>query len=148
MHCAYKPPMMAIAIQNTCASYDLIKQTEEYVLSVPGPSLAYETLFCGVKSMREVDKIGALNLELCASQEISVPGLAKAIANIELLKETLLDMGDHVLVVGRVVRFGVNTKSRELPLLSLGPDTRGYKVLVRKGIHRIGVVARGDAGRA
>ena len=135
---------MAIAIQNIAASYVLVKEANEYVLAVPGTSLVQEALFCGVNSMREVDKVAHLGLELCPSERISVPGLKKAIANIEIVKESVLDVGDHVLAVGRVVRFAVNTRRRELPLLSVGAYTKGYKVLAQKGVHRIGVVdARG-----
>ena len=141
MHCSYKPPMMAIAVQNVTASFRLIWEAKEYVLAVPGTSLVEETLFCGVTSMRDLDKVQQLGLELCPSEKISVPGLKKAIANIERTKELCVNVGDHVLVVGRVARFGVNKDRNELPLLSVGPDTRGYRVLAQKGNHRIGVVA-------
>jgi flavin reductase (DIM6/NTAB) family NADH-FMN oxidoreductase RutF len=140
MYCSYKPPMMAIAIQNLNASYDLIQRCDEFVLAVPGPSLVNETLFCGTKSMREVDKIQALDLQLSKSITVGVPGLAASIANIELKKEECLKTGDHVICVATVSRFAVNKSNQELPLLSVGPDTRGYEVLAREGIHRIGIV--------
>ena len=50
MYCSYKPPMLAIAIQKINCSYDLIQKAKEYVLCVPGPDLAHETLYCGVES--------------------------------------------------------------------------------------------------
>ena len=140
MYCSYKPPMMAIAIQSVNASYELVENCKEFVLSVPGPRLLRETLFCGTQSMRDCDKIDALKMELSESQTIEVPGLAASIANIELKKETSLRTGDHLLCVGRVTRFGVRKENKELPLLSIGPDTRGYDVLAHQGIHRIGTV--------
>jgi flavin reductase (DIM6/NTAB) family NADH-FMN oxidoreductase RutF len=140
MYCSYKPVMMAVAIQNISSSFRLIQEAREYVLAVPGESLANETLFCGVTSISEVDKVQELGLELYPSEKISVPGLTRAIANIEMIKEVSMEVGDHILVVGRVVRFGVNRYSRELPLLSVGPNTSGFRVLARKGIHRIGTV--------
>lgn len=140
MHCSYKPPMMAIAIQNTNASYKQIQQTTQYVLAVPGPSLIDETLHCGILSSRDVDKVKTLRLELCTSEKIQVPGLLKAHANIELVKRSTMAAGDHLIVIGEVVRFAVNKTSGELPLLSIGPDTRGYRLLAHKGIHRIGTV--------
>ena len=145
MHCSYKPPKMAIAIQNIAASFDLANKAKEYVLAVPGPSLAEATVFCGVNSMHQVDKVSHLGLTLCPSETVSVPGLENAIANIELVKENCIDVGDHRIVIGRVLRFAVNRTRRELPLLSVGPDTAGYRVLSQKGIHRIAVVAA-DSG--
>jgi flavin reductase (DIM6/NTAB) family NADH-FMN oxidoreductase RutF len=141
MHCSYKPPMMAIAIQNTNASYQQIQQATEYVLAVPGPSLVQETLSCGCLSSRDVDKVKKLQLELTPSEKIKVPGLLKAIANIELVKRSSVPAGDHLIVTGEVVRFAVNKASAELPLLSIGPDTRGYHLLAQSGIHRIGTVS-------
>jgi flavin reductase (DIM6/NTAB) family NADH-FMN oxidoreductase RutF len=131
---------MAVAIRDSAASYELIQKAQEYVLAVPGVSLATEALFCGVNSMRDADKVQRLGLTLSRSQEVSVPGLRKAIANIELVKETCVEVGDHLLAIGRVLRFGVRANCRELPLLSIGPDTRGYRVLAQRGVHRIAVV--------
>lgn len=140
MYCSYKPPMMAVAVHNINRSWELFREANEYVLSVPGESLASETLECGVVSLKERDKVEALRLELCASEKVGVPGLKRAIANVELKKFAALDTGDHALIVGEVLRFAVNTSSRERPLISVGPNTRGYKVLAQKGIHRIAVV--------
>ncbi len=144
MHCSYKPPMMAVAIQRGSVSYELIGQAKQWVLAVPGSSLVRETLFCGVTSMRETDKVKRLGLELCPSTHISVPGLRKAIANIELERVKCVETGDHVVAIGKVLKFGVNSQRKELPLLSIGPDLAGYKLLARHGIHRIGVININD----
>ena len=141
MYCSYKPPMMAIAVQNVNASYKLIQNCEEFVLAVPGVSMVQEALFCGTRSMTEADKVEALGLKLCDSTSVAVPGLQSAIANIELTKETCIRTGDHMLCIGSVRRFAVNKSATDLPLLSVGPDTRGYKVLATHGIHRIATVA-------
>jgi flavin reductase (DIM6/NTAB) family NADH-FMN oxidoreductase RutF len=134
--------MLAIAINDRSSSFDLIQRADEYVLSVPGPTLLDASMFCGVESMRDVDKVSALALELIASQTISVPGLKRAIANVELHKRTQMRAGDHIVVVGEALRFAVNTGSTELPLVSVGPYTDGYEVLRKKGIHRLATVQR------
>lgn len=153
MYCSYKPPMMAIAVQKVNASYELILDAREWVLSVPGVDLVDETLYCGTKSGRNVDKVRELGIELHPSTHVGVPGIRNAIANIELVRHALVESGDHVTAFGRVVKFGVRHECKQLPLLSIGPDTRGYKVLARRGIHRIGVVdadepGLGDVGKA
>jgi flavin reductase (DIM6/NTAB) family NADH-FMN oxidoreductase RutF len=140
MYCSYRPVMMAVAIHKINASFDLVSEVEDYVLAVPGKSLAAETLQCGVESMRDTDKVRALDIRLCASEVVSTPGLADAIANVELVKEQVVRTGDHVLLIGRVAAFRVNTERGEPPLLSVGPDLRGFELLAHKGIHRLGVV--------
>ena len=140
MYCSYSPVMMAVAIHNVNASYELAKAATHYVLAVPGESLAKETIYCGTKSMRDMDKVAELGLDLSPGQSIPVPGLARAVANIELTKEHIVGTGDHLLLIGKVRKFLVNRFNQELPLLSIGPDTRGFRVLGQRGIHRIGVV--------
>lgn len=140
MYCSYKPPMMAIAVHDINASHSLVKNLDEYVLAVPGEDMAEETMVCGLRSMRDVDKVDLLGLELQPSQNISVPGLRRAIGNIELRHYGSVSCGDHVVVVGEVVRFSVSRSNTRRPLLSVGPITEGYVVLARKGMHRIGVV--------
>lgn len=141
MYCSYKPPMIAVSINDRSVSYDLIQQSSEFVLSVPGPSLVDETMYCGIESLRSVDKVQHLGLELVASERVNVPGLARAIGNVELRKCATVATGDHLLVVGEVLRFGVNVQLDELPLLSIGPYTAGYALLRKKGIHRLGTVS-------
>jgi flavin reductase (DIM6/NTAB) family NADH-FMN oxidoreductase RutF len=140
MHCSYKPPMMAVAIHKINASYAHIWQADAWVLAVPGRSLVNETMFCGLQSGRDIDKVRQLDLKLIDSRNVPVPGIYSAIANIELRRVACFDTGDHVVSVGQVVRFAVNKNSSELPLLSIGPRTDGYTILARTGIHRIGVV--------
>lgn len=141
MYCSYKPPMLAVAIHNINASFDLMHRARAYVLAVPGEGMLHETMFCGTNSMSEVpDKVRELRLDLLESEKIPVPGLSKASANIELVKETCLRVGDHLLVVGRAVNFRVKKNLSELPLLSIGPNTSGYRILAHKGIHRVGIV--------
>lgn len=141
MHCSYKPSMMAIAVQAVNQSYALIRAASEFVLAVPGESMAKEAMFCGRESLKDSDKVQTLGLELVRSSTIGVPGLLRAIANIELRKHAAIDCGDHVLIVGEVLRYGVNTDNHERPLLSVGRRTDGYRVLLQEGIHRIAVVS-------
>lgn len=123
-------------------SYGLIRAASDFVLAVPGENMADATMVCGRRSVKRIDKVKALGFELVASRRIAVPGLLRAIANVELHKVAEIETGDHVLVVGQVLRFAVNTSVGERPLLSVGRDTRGYEVLSHEGRHRLAVVGR------
>lgn len=141
MYCSYRPVMMAIAVHRINASYGLLDDLDDYVLAVPGRTLVEETLYCGVVSMRDEDKVRKLGVQLVQSENVETPGLAHAIANVELVKHGVVPTGDHSLLIGKVVSFRVNTDRNEAPLLSIGPDTTGYELLARKGIHRLGIVS-------
>lgn len=140
MYCSYRPPMLAFAIEQGSLSHELIRRCHDLTVAVPGEALVDEALFCGINSGRDVDKVAHLGLPLIGSTTVSVPSLAGAIAIAELSIESQLATGDHILTVAQVERFLVNPKSRELPLLSVGPRTAGYRVLAKSGIHRLGVV--------
>ena len=142
MWCSKTPIYMVIAIHKINATYDLVEQMDEYVLSVPGPKLVEETMHCGIKSMRDTDKIIEFGVKLTKSKGVRVPGLANAIANIELTKEQVIITGDHALVIGEVKNFTFNSSNYDYPLLSIGSNTNGYRVLAQRGIHRLAIVNR------
>jgi len=140
-HAAYRPRMMGFAIQRGSRSYDLIDVGQETVLAVPGEAMVEETLYFGVESGNTVNKIDATGTELTQSETVRVPGLAKAIANIEGEVVSLTGAGDHKFALARVRAYRVRRGIEQLPLLSVGPRADGYRVLARRGIHRLGVVS-------
>lgn len=140
MYTSYKPNMMAFSIQKRSYSFDLIPDLKECVLSIPGESMATSILDCGTLSGHKVDKIEKTGLTLVNSKTISVPSIAESIANIECEVQNYIETGDHRLVVVRVKSFNVNMENNEKNLVSVGSNTNGYKLLVHKGIHRIGVI--------
>jgi flavin reductase (DIM6/NTAB) family NADH-FMN oxidoreductase RutF len=140
MYCSYKPAMMAFAIHKNAYSHALLQNSTECVLAVPGENLAEQSLFCGVETGRGRDKFRECGFKPAASACVGVPGIEQAIANVEIKIVQKVKTGDHMLAIGHVLRFGVDEKRQERCLLSVGPREDGYKVLVKRGIHRIGVV--------
>ena len=51
-----KPPMVMISVAPERHSYNMIKNSGEFVINIPGPELLYETQFVGRKSGRDFDK--------------------------------------------------------------------------------------------
>ena len=140
MHCSYRPPMIAVAIHNINHSHALFASARSFVLSVPGESLAAQTLGCGIDSGRDVDKLEAYGLRVTPGEHGDVPVLTDAIGNVELEVCGRFATGDHLTVVGRALRFSINERVRERNLISVGPRHAGCTVLARRGIHRIGVI--------
>tara|TARA_E500000318_G_scaffold92759_2_gene91598 strand:- start:4216 stop:4821 length:606 start_codon:yes stop_codon:yes gene_type:complete len=146
MHASYKPTMMAFAIWRHSLSHSLAQKATECVLAVPGEKLAEAAMTCGTQSGADLDKWVATGLTPVASQRVAVPSIRECIANVELRIASRCEAGDHLLLVGEVLQYGVDKSNLEQPLLSVGPREEGYKVLARSGIHRLAVVdARGGA---
>ena len=68
--CSYKPPMMAIVVQDINRSYGLIVYAEEFVLAVPGEEMAGEAMECGFFTSRDADKMSSQGIELIASDVV------------------------------------------------------------------------------
>ncbi|MFM9883839.1 MAG: flavin reductase family protein [Burkholderiales bacterium] len=109
------------------------------MLAVPGERLAEVALFCGIQSGKTLDKVKACGLATIESKQVSVPGIQESIANIEMQIVHKIRSGDHMVVIGKVLKFGVDRAKNERCLLSVGPRYDGYEILARHGIHRIGV---------
>lgn len=141
MYCSYKPPMMAVAIAKASFTSTLLEAGSEFVLGVPGESMADAVIQCGVESGRTIDKVAMFGLRLSAGDALKVPILEQCIANVELRAARLVPTGDHTTVIGEVAAFRVNVQNRERPLVSVGPDHSGYQLLARSGMHRIAVAS-------
>ena len=50
------PAMLSISVRPERYSYNIIKETKEFVVNLVTSDLAYATDYCGVKSGRDVDK--------------------------------------------------------------------------------------------
>lgn len=140
MYCSYKPNIISFAVQKTNFTYGLIKKAEDCVLAIPGERIVEETLFCGEKSGRKIDKILECGFSMISSSYVDTPSLEQAKANVELKIIKTVDIGDHVTVFGEVKNFSVNKNNKQRNILSVGSDNYGYKVLLRRGIHRLAVI--------
>jgi flavin reductase (DIM6/NTAB) family NADH-FMN oxidoreductase RutF len=140
MYCSYKPAMMAFAVHRRAYSHGILQDATECVLSIPGERLAEQAMYCGTYSGADKKKFVNCGFTPTVSSQVSVPGIAEAIANVELRLVNRVRTGDHLTVFGQVLTFGVNQANDERSLISVGPRTYGYQVLVRRGVHRIAVV--------
>lgn len=57
------PPMTYISVRPERHSYDMIKNSKEFVINLTTKALAKATDFCGVRSGRDMDKFKELGLK-------------------------------------------------------------------------------------
>lgn len=138
--CSYNPPMISISIEDRNYSYHLAEKSKEVVLAIPGKSLANEAMQCGFYSGRDVDKFSTCGFTKLELPNVEIPGIAEAIANIEVKVINRIKTGDHITLFCEVLGYHLNKTIVEKNLVSIGPNTLGYDLLVKKGMHRIGVV--------
>lgn len=104
------PAMLSVSIRPERYSYDIIKETGEFVVNLVTKELVAAADYCGVKSGREVDKYKAAGLTPLASQKISAPGIAESPVNIECRVAQTLPLGSHTMFVGEVVNVTIEDR--------------------------------------
>lgn len=102
------PPMVSISIRPSRYSYEIIKETGEFVINLTTEKLAGAADYCGVKSGRDIDKFEVLKLTPCKSQEVNAPGIAQSPVNIECRVREIRPLGSHDLFLAEVVNVGVD----------------------------------------
>ena len=98
------PPMVGISIAPGRYSHELIKRSKEFVINVPTMEIAEETLYCGRHSGREVDKFERTGLTPLPAKEVATPAIKECFAHLECSVKEEIDVGDHTLFVGEVVK--------------------------------------------
>lgn len=104
------PAMLYISVRPERYSYDIIKETGEFVVNLTTKQLAKATDFCGVRSGRDVDKFKEMHLTEEPSKEITAPGIAECPVNIECKVREVLPLGSHHMFLADVKAVHVDEK--------------------------------------
>ena len=97
------PAMVSISVRPERYSYDIIKDTKEFVINLVTEKLVYATDFCGVRSGKDVDKFAQMNLTPQKSEKINAPGIKESPVNIECVVKKVEHLGSHDMFVAQVV---------------------------------------------
>ncbi len=104
------PAMLSISVRKERHSYDILKETGEFVVNLTGKKLVKAADWCGVRSGREYDKFKEMNLTPMASQKISAPGIEESPVNIECKVKQVIDLGTHDIFIAEVMCVTVDDK--------------------------------------
>lgn len=99
-----EPPFIGCVIHPHRHTADMIRFSEEFAINIPGPSLVKQTAFLGSQTGLNTNKLEASGLELFNGQRIEAPLIEGCLAWIECGLQDVIQIGDHTLFVGKVVR--------------------------------------------
>jgi flavin reductase (DIM6/NTAB) family NADH-FMN oxidoreductase RutF len=103
------PAMVSISVRPERYSYDIIKETKEFVINLTTKDLAKATDYCGVRSGRDVDKFKEMRLTPQASQTVKAPGIEQSPVNIECKLKEIVKLGSHDMFIAEVTAVQVDT---------------------------------------
>ncbi|HVQ01199.1 MAG TPA: flavin reductase family protein [Candidatus Thermoplasmatota archaeon] len=98
-----QPPLYGISVAPKRYSYGLIKETEEFVVNFIPYSLVEAAQFCGTHSGQSAEKVCKTGLTLLPSDKLATPRIKEGYAHLECTLEQDIQLGDHQLLVGKVV---------------------------------------------
>lgn len=97
------PPMVSISVRPQRYSYEMIRETGEFVINLTTRDLAFATDYCGVKSGRDVDKFKEMKLTPMPAEKISAPLIKESPVNIECKVTQTIPLGTHDMFLAEVV---------------------------------------------
>ena len=99
------PPMAMVGIVPEHFSYQLIKETGEFVINIPPKGFEKEYYYLGSKSGRDEDKFVALNLAWTEGTKVKAPLLSACPISVECKVVNCVRAGDHDLFIGTIEAF-------------------------------------------
>ena len=102
------PPMAYISVRPERHSYQMIRETGEFVINLTTTELAYATDFCGVRSGRDVDKFSEMKLTKEQGSVVAAPMIAESPVNIECKVREVQELGSHHMFLADVVAVHVD----------------------------------------
>lgn len=104
------PAMVSISVRPERYSYDIIKESKEFVINLVNRNLVFATDYCGVKSGRDTDKFSDMKLTPLKSQYIDAPGIEESPVNIECKVRQIVELGSHHMFIAEVMGVTIDEK--------------------------------------
>lgn len=98
-----KPPRCYISVRPGRFSYELIKESRQFVIHLAPRGLIAAVDFCGIKSGRDVDKFAAMNLDVEPSPLLGLPMLSQCPIAVECRVFDILPLGSHDMFLADIV---------------------------------------------
>lgn len=105
-----EPAMAYVSVRPERYSYNMIKESGEFVINLTTKELASATDFCGVRSGRNMDKFKAAGLHRTAAQYVGAPLIDESPVNIECRVTDVKPCGSHDMFIGEVLAIHADEK--------------------------------------
>ena len=103
------PPMLSISVRPERYSFDIIKNTGEFVVNVPSRRQARAVDWCGMVSGRDVDKFEGAGFTQAPALKVGCPIIRECPIHIECRVRESLNLGTHVMFVAEVAAVQISS---------------------------------------
>lgn len=104
------PAKVYISIRPERYSYNMIKESGEFVINLTTEKLAYATDWCGVKSGKNVDKFKEMHLHKEKANFVKCPMIQESPVSIECKVCEIKELGSHHMFLADVLAINADEK--------------------------------------
>lgn len=104
------PAMVSISIRKERYSYDLIKNSSDFVINLVTKELVKKADYCGVKSGRDVEKFKEMKLTPRQGKYVQSPVIEECPVNIECVVKDIIPLGTHDMFLAEVAGVAVDKR--------------------------------------
>jgi flavin reductase (DIM6/NTAB) family NADH-FMN oxidoreductase RutF len=102
------PPMLYISVRKERYSYELLKESGEFVVNLTTEDLVKATDYCGVRSGSKVDKFKETHLTKEEAKVVNCAMIQESPVNIECRVKKVMPLGSHDMFLADVVNVNVD----------------------------------------
>ena len=104
------PAMCYISVRPERHSYNIIKESGEFVINLTSKELTYATDWCGVKSGKNVDKFKEMKLTKEKCNFVKCPSIKESPVSIECRVKEIKELGSHHMFMAEVLSINADEK--------------------------------------
>lgn len=104
------PAMVYISVRPSRHSYNIIKETGEFVINLTTKNLAKATDWCGVRSGAKYDKFKEMNLTKEKANFVKCPMIKESPVSVECKVKEIRELGTHHMFVAEVLAINADEK--------------------------------------
>lgn len=104
------PALAYISVRPERHSYNMIKETGEFVINLTTEELCFATDYCGVRSGKDEDKFAKCSLTKEKAVSVKAPLIKESPVNIECRVREIKEYGSHTMFVADVLNIHADEK--------------------------------------
>ncbi|MBQ8894891.1 MAG: flavin reductase family protein [Clostridia bacterium] len=105
-----EPAKTYISVRPERYSYQMIKESGEFVINLPSQHIIRSIDFCGVRSGKDVDKFNACRLTREKATQVNCPMVAESPVSIECRVTDVIPLGTHHMFMADIVAVNIDER--------------------------------------
>jgi len=104
------PAMTYISVRPSRHSYEIIKNSGEFVINLTTSAMCHTVDFCGVRSGSNTDKITKCGLHKEPSSQLAAPLVSESPLSLECKVKEIKHLGTHDMFIAEIVAVDIEEK--------------------------------------